>query len=229
MEGPSLVSILKPPPDDCWKQIGVWSRGVERCSRLQEVIHCRNCEAFTSAARGLYDRDLPANHLATWTAFYAASKTVQTDQVSHSVLIFRLGSEWLALPTPLVREVADCRPMHKIPHRNGVLRGLVNLNGRLEPCVSLHGLLGVAPDPASKSQRIRPRLLLIGKEGESFAFQADEVSGTYRYPPGELRDVPATLAHSLARYSRGLISVQQRTVGCLDEGLLFHALEKALA
>lgn len=230
MEGP-LVSILKPPTDDCWKHIGVWSRAEERCHRLQEVIHCRNCEVFTSAARGFYDRDLPADHLASWTPLYAAPKTVETDRTSHPVLIFRLGIEWLALPTTIVREVADCRPVHKVPHRSGVLRGLVNLNGRLEPCVSLHALLGVEPDPApaSKSQRTRPRLLLIGEEGQSFAFQADEVLGTHRYPPGKLRDIPATLAHSLARYSRGLIGMQQRTVGCLDEGLLFPALERTLA
>ena len=62
-----------------------------------------------------------------------------------SVLIFRLGEEWLAFRTQAVAEVTTPRPMHRVPHRsNQILGGLVNLQGQVQLCVSLHGLLGVA-------------------------------------------------------------------------------------
>ena len=61
-----------------------------------------------------------------------------------SVLIFRLGEEWLAFRTHTVAEVTLPRPVHRIPHRsNAVLSGMVNLQGQVQLCVSLHGLLGV--------------------------------------------------------------------------------------
>ena len=61
-----------------------------------------------------------------------------------SVLIFRLGVEWLAFRTQTIAEVTTPRPVHRVPHRsNEVLLGLVNLQGQVQLCVSLHGLLGV--------------------------------------------------------------------------------------
>ena len=60
-------------------------------------------------------------------------------------LIFRLGPEWLAFRTQTIAEVTTPRPVHRVPHRtNEVFLGLVNLQGQVQLCVSLHGLLGVA-------------------------------------------------------------------------------------
>ena len=78
-----------------------------------------------------------------------------------SVLIFRLGAEWLAFRTQAVAEVTTPRPVHRIPHRsNQILSGLVNLQGQVQLCVSLHGLLGVdstgVADPAGRAARPRP-------------------------------------------------------------------------
>ena len=66
-----------------------------------------------------------------------------------SVLIFRLGEEWLAFRTQTVAEVTLPRPVHRVPHRsNSVLTGIVNLQGQVQLCVSLHGLLGATAGPA---------------------------------------------------------------------------------
>lgn len=183
-----------------------------------------------SAVRELYERDLPEDHFATWTPLYARPVAPQEEQASFSALVFRLGPEWLALPTAVLQEIAESRPVHSLPHRrNQVVLGLVNLNGQLELCLSLHALLGVPQDAASERERRRtyPRLLLAGREGRTFAFPADEVLGTHRYGPGALREPPATLAHA-ARYSRGLLAVEERTVGLLDEQRLFDFLDQAL-
>ena len=65
------------------------------------------------------------------------------------VLIFRLGVEWLAFRTQTIAEVTNPRPVHRVPHRsNEIFVGLVNLQGQVQLCVSLHGLLGV-PAPSA--------------------------------------------------------------------------------
>ena len=35
---------------------------------------------------------------------------------TQSIVIFRVGSEWLALPATCVTEVANLRPIHSLPH-----------------------------------------------------------------------------------------------------------------
>src|SRR5262249_26555605 len=144
---------------DCWQRIGV--AGDRSCPELNTFIHCRNCPVFANAARSFFDRPAPEGYLAEWTRWLAdadglgpraepeATKEedkgdTQSQREGISVLIFRLGEEWLALRTGAVVEVTTPRPVHRVPHRsNRVFTGLVNLQGQAQLCVSLHGLLGV--------------------------------------------------------------------------------------
>ena len=95
----------------------------------------------------------------TWIAREENGRTHEDDAQSHgeavSVLIFRLGEEWLAFRTQAIAEVTTPRPVHRVPHRsNQVFVGLVNLQGQVQLCVSLHGLLGVsAPSDAGAAGR----------------------------------------------------------------------------
>jgi len=50
-----------------------------------------------------------------------------------------------------------------------------------------------------------------------------------RYDPRDLRQVPATLAKAAqGAYTVGILPWKGRTVGCLDDELLFYALNKGL-
>ena len=120
----------------------------------------------------------PEGYLAEWTRWLADSDGLSPhgDKDSNgdledggiiaqregvSFLIFRLGEEGLAFRTRTVAEVTTPRPVHRVPHRsNRVFVGLVNLQGRAELCVSMHGLLGVDAGvaPAAEARRApRPR------------------------------------------------------------------------
>src|SRR5438445_8021579 len=71
-----------------------------------------------------------------------------------SAVIFRIHSEWLALPTEAFQEVAERRRIHSLPHRrNGVVLGLVNIRGELLICVDLGRVLGIG---AHDSDRANP-------------------------------------------------------------------------
>src|SRR5207245_3873954 len=107
-----LATLTANSIDDCWNRIGV--RGNKSCVELERHIHCRNCPTYASAASGLLDRGLPADHLAEWTAHFARPKAAENTSV-FSVVIFRVGNEWLALPTTIFHEIAALRPIYSLP------------------------------------------------------------------------------------------------------------------
>lgn len=155
-------------------------------------------KAATGALR-LLDRESPADYLREWTERIAAEKKV-ADAGTMSGLIFRIGPEWLALPTRIFQEVAEQCVVHSLPHRNGgIVVGIVNIRGELLVCASLAALLALektgADEPGS-GRRIYGRLLVVDREGQRLAFPVDEVFGVHRYHPRELRPVPATLAEA---------------------------------
>jgi chemotaxis-related protein WspD len=224
----------QPGDGDCWNKIGV--TGDRSCPELDTFIHCRNCPVYAAAARTFFDRPAPEGYLAEWSRWLAGSATRDTPGDSHgegnddalardgeavSVLIFRLGAEWLAFRTQTVAEVTSPRPVHRIPHRsNQVLVGLVNLQGQVQLCVSLRGLLGVESTGAST----RLVVLRDRDRSETWAFEADEVLGVHRVPRSHLRGVPSTLVNPAVGFSQAVLSWNDRSIGLLDEHRVFTAL-----
>jgi chemotaxis-related protein WspD len=216
----------------CWNTIGVWGSETPRCQDLEHLAHCRNCQEFIRAGRELFDRSPPEGYLQTWTDALAAEKESKLSETI-SVLIFRLGREWLAMDTGLFREVSELQGVHKIPHCDDpVISGLVNIRGELQLCISLHALLEIEKDDPSKTadgQIILPRLLVAEKDLSSWVFPADEVSGIYRYDPNRLQQVPATVSRAAATYTRNIFTLGDKRVGCLDDALLFSALSRRVS
>jgi chemotaxis-related protein WspD len=139
-----------------------------------------------------------------------------------SVLIFRLGEEWLAFRTEAVVEVTLPSPVHRIPHRsNAVLLGIVNLQGQVQLCVSLHGLLGATASPAPSRRLV---VLRDAEKAEIWAFAADAVLGARRVPRTEWRAVPSTLINPAVGFSEAVLSWDNRTIGLLDQQRVFTAL-----
>ena len=219
--------------DDCWNRIGVWSRAPSRCPRLEQVIHCHRCPVYAEAGRKLRDRPPPPGYREDWQQHYSQPLPRRAAHQLSAVLIFRIGGEWLALPVGAVEEIIAPVPIHSLPHRApGVIQGLANLHGRLRPCVSLAALLGIEtrdpPGAAAEKRRIYPRMVAIRRDDSAFLFAADDVWGCHRYAPADLREIPATLARALARFSMGILHRDGQQIGRLDDGLLFHALERKL-
>jgi chemotaxis-related protein WspD len=214
----------------CWSTIGV--RGDASCTDLKQYVHCRNCPVYSAGATQLLDADLPAEDLARWTNRIAQPEPVE-DLNTQSVVIFRVGSEWLALPTACVTEVVNLLPVHTLPHRrSGGVLGLASVHGELLICVSLGHLLGL--EPSSEAQRkvrwrVHQRLLVIRREQVRAVCPVDEVHGIHRFHPSALKDVPATVARATPTYSKALLSWHDHSVGLLDDELLFHSLKRSAA
>jgi chemotaxis-related protein WspD len=211
------------PVGDCWNRIGV--SGDRTCPALEEHVHCRNCPVFAEAARGFFDRRAPEGYLAEWADLLGrAAETGSADD--SALLVFRLGGEWLALALSVVAEVTALRPVHRVPHRtNRVFTGLVSLRGQLQLCVSLHGLLGVAPTDPAVDPSPNPRLVVIRKDAETWAFPVEEVSGVHRVARDRLQKVPSTLANPLGSFGRAVFAWGDgKSVDVLDEPRIFETL-----
>jgi len=214
---------------DCWDKIGV--SGDRSCSDLDTYIHCRNCPVYARAALQLLSRPLSPEHRAEWTEHYALPQKNST-LGKLSVVIFRIGFEWLALPTQTFVEIAEHRKVHTIPHRTGdVVLGLVNIRGELIVCVSLGHLLDLE-NTAVREKRLRTiyeRLVIVIWNGHRFVYPADEVFGIQRLQSDDVKQPPATLGRSSIGYTRGIVPWQNKTVGILDAESVFAALDRSLA
>jgi len=216
------------PMEHCWRHIGV--TGDRSCAELATFIHCRNCPVLASAASRFFDRPAPAGYLESWQEILEQPE-VALDAAAKSVLIFRIGTEWLALPTTVLVEVTPPRHLHRVPHRSGaLLAGVVNIRGQLQLCVRLEGLLGLDP-PAMEPQAAAPaaRLLVVERAGARWAFRVDDVAGVHRVPGRSLRDVPATVSGADMRATVALFGWQDKTVGLLDEARLLDGLPRRIS
>ncbi len=218
-----------PVVTDCWNQIGV--RGDHSCPELPRVVHCHNCSVFASAGRRFLNAPSPDGYLEEWTRRLAAPIEITSSDLT-GVLIFRLAEEWLALSVLVLVEVTLPRPIHRIPHRGGILAGLVNIRGELHLCARLDQILGVDRSEVacsiSRTGRSLERLLVLHREDERWVVAVDEVDQVYRVALNELVEVPPTISRALVRLSRGVFHWQGKSIGLLDDERLFQTLRGRL-
>ena len=185
--------------NDCWNRVGVWGAAENRCPELERVIHCRNCPRYSAAGRRLLDRMPAPEYRQEWTIQLAKEKKAE-NLSTKSAFVFRAGGEWLALPAGMIREVVNMGKIHTIPHRSGhILRGLVNIRGKLEVCVSIGGVLGLEQgarkrDVPACGYATPERLVVGAREGQTIVFPVTEVRGHVRYTPEMLRELPVTVS-----------------------------------
>ena len=211
--------------DDCWNRIGI--RGDKSCPQLSEYIHCRNCSVYSAAATRLLDR----YSLQQQGRVQLMALEVGSDVITRSLLMFRLGEEWLSLPTRCLVEVAPLQAIHSLPHqRSRALLGVANVRGALVACLSLVELLGLDTSVAVASGvRIMPRMLIIAAHGGPVVVPVDEVDGIHAIDEQTLNGASASGQQASAKYTRGVMQWKGRSVRLLDEEQLLAAVNRSLA
>jgi chemotaxis-related protein WspD len=221
-----MSAVLK----DCWNTIGV--RGDASCAELSAHLHCRNCPIYSTAAGSLLDREPAADYVRQWTEQARQPRGV-AERAEVSAVLFRIGAEWLALPTSVVAEIASLRPIHSLPHRrNGVVLGVANVRGTLVVAVSLRDLIGIDATPDKRVEKIGPlagRLLVMQRDGTRVVCPVDEIHGIERFFARDLGAVPSTVAGATSRHTRAVVTWEKRSVGLLDEQAVFAAVQRSLA
>jgi chemotaxis-related protein WspD len=214
--------------DDCWNRIGV--SGDHSCAKLEQHVHCRNCDVYSGAAQRSLQRPVGAGYREQWAEHFRqpAARRADSDQ---SALVFRVGREWLALPTAAIASVAPLAPGHRLPHRAGAgFLGIVNVGGKLTPMMSLGALLGIDEQEslAASGRHIFARLLVVRWEGQSFALPVADLHGIARYAQASLTAPAATINKGLDRFLTGVLALGDMRVGVLDAALAGHQLTRLL-
>jgi chemotaxis-related protein WspD len=191
-----------------------------------------NSHRIPDAASRLFQKVPDKEYIEEWTQSISQPEFPEQALNVLSVLVFRLGKEWLALPTIFCKEITHRRSVHVVPHRSGkILQGVVNLKGELELYVALHELLQIETSIAFQTSRLpyqRNRMMAIIKDGEFWTFPVDEVDGIYKWNLVEIENVPVNVSKSAINYIKGIMKMENRSIGLLDEELLFASLKRSL-
>jgi chemotaxis-related protein WspD len=212
----------------CWNVIGV--NGDQSCEKLEQHVHCRNCEVYASAAQQNLQRPVSNDYKKDWAAHFRQAADGNQLQDA-SCLVFRIGREWLSLPTRMFVAVAPIAKPHRLPHRaSRGLGGIVNVGGTLYPCMSLADLLGVdeSEGEAATNRHTFARLLLTQWEDQAYALPVADLHGILRYASGSVQAPAATINKGLSRFLSGVISHDDMRIGMLDEALVGYQLARTL-
>ncbi|GJI98862.1 chew domain protein [Duganella caerulea] len=214
--------------DDCWNRIGVI--GDQSCEKLEQAVHCRNCEVYGGAAQRNLQRPVGDDYKKEWAAHFR-QPAAGTQQLDASCLVFRIGREWLSLPTKIFVSVAPQARPHRLPHRTEPgLSGIVNVGGTLYPCMSLAALLGIDENEgdAATGRHTFARLLLTQWEDQAYALPVADLHGILRYATKSVQAPAATINKGLSRFLSGVIAHQDMHIGVLDSALIGYQLARSL-
>lgn len=214
----ALIAQAHDAIDDCWNRIGV--HGNKQCPLLERHIHCRNCEVHAAAATRLLDR------YSLVSDEQVDAPPVEPAALGRSMLLCRLGEEWLALATACLVEIEPLLAVHALPHqRSRTLQGVVNVRGALVPCLSFAELLGMpVTEGNERSARAIPRMLILAADGGPVVLAVDEVDGIHR-----LQLALEPVEREAHQFTLAVLQWRGRSVRVLDEQQLRGAVKRSLS
>lgn len=184
------------------------------------------------SADKLLERDVDSRYIEEWTKIIREGKKAFLETKDQSILIFRLHSEWLGMSTSVFSQITEKKAVHTIPQKqSSIIKGLVNINGQMHLLFDLAALLGISDKetkPPPKNPVIYDRMIVIEKDSELWVFSVDEAFGIYQFDMGSLENVPVNVAKSSHNFLRGVFTWKGKSVGLIDEELLFYSLERSL-
>lgn len=170
-------------------------------------------------------REVPTGYTEESTQRVAAPRA-QERPGTESVFLFRLGQEWLALPTAAFERVVATTAVHPVPHRRGgILLGIGSVAGDLLPIASLASLLEINADP---SPAATARIVVLHWKRQRLALPVDEAYGVYRFHPDELQRPPGTL-HTATAFTAAVLPWRGYVVAYLHIERVVQRLVEGIA
>ncbi len=109
------------------------------------------------------------------------------------------------------------------------------MRGQIRLCISLHQLLGVVlADPSTAAgslgsfgiaKTVVQTLMAVESDSGVWVFPVDEILGVQKYNLADIENVPVTVTKSSSNFVKGVAYIDDKTIGYLDEGLIFTSLK----
>jgi chemotaxis-related protein WspD len=209
---------------NCWKEIGV--AGDHSCPELATITHCYNCKVYSELGQTLFNRAAPEGYLEEWRIRLAKPPLSQAQEQTLLVGVFRLGEELLGLPANILQVVLAPSAVHHIPHRSDrLLRGLVNVKGKLLLCAALEELLHLQFN-AQEHQDRQQRMVVMARKEEIWAFEVNDFLGILRFTTEDQSNLPSLSSKTLEHFTQIILRWQDRDVNFLDANSIFDALRQ---
>ena len=174
-------------------------------------------------ARQLFEREAPPEYLDECTRQLAEVEEAAAAETL-SLLVFRIGPEWLALDAACGcrgrRAAAD--PSRSAPHEPASCWAWPTSAASCTSasrCASCWGSTRPQPSATPTSAAplgSRPRLLVAEHGQDRWVFPVDEVEGVHRVPAAAMENLPHTVQRSPRYYSQAVFSHGSKRVGMLS-------------
>lgn len=126
--------------------------------------------------------------------------------------VFRVGSEWYALPIECIEEISKLFDTTLVPKTAPFVVGIGNVRGRVMPVVDVATRLGLS----SHVRGSESRMLIVRHEGESYALVVDEVRQVVALPANAYEEAPETMPMSRQRFVDRLVRDGELLLVVLD-------------
>lgn len=149
----------------------------------------------------------------------------------HSVVIFRIANEWLALPSHSILEITHSSHIHKLPHTNSpILLGISNVHGELLITISMQTFLDLpAPTkPIEENAQQSARSIVLEKNKEAILFPVHEIHGITFIPPTSIAPPPLSTSKAGKNFFIGIFSLNNTLIGLLDDSAIMDAINLTL-
>lgn len=123
---------------------------------------------------------------------------------SMTVVTLALGSQTLAIPTDLLREILDPLPVTRVPGAGALVPGVVNVRGSVVPLADLKQALCIPDEGQDDRSRVLVLDVMLGGEGATVAIAADAVHEVATIDRGAIEAVPASAHVWPPEYLSGL-------------------------
>ncbi len=175
--------------------------------------------------RRLWERPPPEGYVEEMTAIFRKEAQEEDTGRKEPYFIFRLCQHRFGISPKVVKEAVILKPIHSIPHNtNEILRGVVNIEGRLTPVISLEKILGLK----DREEYSLGKMVVFCIGQNEWVAEVAEIEGIYPIDSEHLQNIPVTLLKSPNHYLKGIAVIQGENTAILDEELLFYSLTRGV-
>jgi purine-binding chemotaxis protein CheW len=135
-------------------------------------------------------------------------KLDKTKSESVKSICFNIDKVQFVVPISEVLEVLENQSVTPLFKVSPALRGLINLRGRVVPCIDISGYLNLNP----RNLNEYTQFILIGYENLEVALCVDTVNKMKDFPNSEIQGNIDSLPASIREYTTGILKAQKQTL-----------------